>query len=71
VQLASGGIILGGIGSLLTARLIASLLFGIEPSDPVTFLGIAVVMLLVAFLAGYVPSRRASRVDPMVALRAE
>jgi putative ABC transport system permease protein len=63
------GIALGIVASLAVARLIASLLFGTTPTDPVTFAGMAVVLCAVAFMAGFVPAHRASRIDPMIALR--
>jgi ABC-type antimicrobial peptide transport system permease subunit len=53
------------------ARLVASLLFGVSPTDPATLAATAVVMLSIAVLAAYLPARRASRVDPMAALRYE
>jgi ABC-type antimicrobial peptide transport system permease subunit len=63
------GIVLGlGAGYAVTG-LIRSMLFGLEPHDPETFVGAAVVLAAVAAAAGYLPARRASRVDPMVALR--
>jgi len=51
------------------ANLIASMLFGTEPTDPLTFVAMIVLLAGVAVLAGYVPARRASRINPMVALR--
>jgi ABC-type antimicrobial peptide transport system permease subunit len=57
------------VASLLVARLIASLLFATSPWDPEAFAGMAVALLVVAVVSGYIPARRASRIDPMVALR--
>ena len=65
------GITLGMVASFAVARLIASLLFGTTPTDPVTFAGMTALLCAVAFVAGYVPARRASRINPMVALRSE
>lgn len=65
------GIVVGAIVSLAVANLIASLLFGTKPTDPMTFVAMAIVLSLVAILAGYLPARRASRINPMVALRNE
>lgn len=69
LRLAFCGICAGLVGSLVVARLIASLLFGTAPYDPQTFAIMAVVLGAVALLAGYLPARRASRIDPIVALR--
>lgn len=69
--LACAGIIIGGVGSFLAARLIGSLLYGVEPTDVPTFFAMVAILLSVAALAGYLPARRASRTDPMVALRSE
>jgi len=63
------GVVLGLAGGFVTSRLLGSLLFGVETTDLPTFLGAAVVILLVAALASWLPARRASRVDPAVALR--
>jgi predicted permease len=70
LRLAAVGLILGGAASWLLARGAAGLLYGVTPRDPQTFAVMAVVLLAVALAAGYVPARRASRIDPRVALRA-
>ncbi|MGA8030646.1 MAG: ABC transporter permease [Bryobacteraceae bacterium] len=69
MRLALVGISIGVVASLAVSRLIASLLFRTAPSDPLTFLGMVVLLGTVALLAGYLPARRASKVDPMIALR--
>jgi ABC-type antimicrobial peptide transport system permease subunit len=71
IKLAVAGIALGTAGGLAVARLIASLLFGVEPTDILTFVTVGVVLFLAALAASYVPALRATRVDPMVALRCE
>jgi len=63
------GLVLGLIASRALAGAIGSLLFGVTAGDPWTFVGMGVLLIVVAVVAGYVPARRASRVDPMVALR--
>jgi putative ABC transport system permease protein len=63
------GIILGVAGGLALARLMGSLLYGVKPWDPLMFGSTAVLLGLVALFACYLPARRASSVDPMVALR--
>jgi ABC-type antimicrobial peptide transport system permease subunit len=67
--LAVAGIAVGAVAAFGVGRLIASLLFGTEPTDPVTFMGMVLLLGAVALLAGYLPARRASRIDPMIALR--
>src|SRR5216683_753441 len=69
LQLAMIGIGVGVVASAVVANLISSMLFGTEPTDPLTFVAMMVLLAAVAVLAGYVPARRASRINPMVALR--
>jgi len=67
--LAGIGMVVGVVASWLLARTLSGLLFGVTSSDPVTFAGMLVILTAVAALAGYLPARRASRIDPMEALR--
>jgi predicted permease len=69
LRLATLGIAVGAIASLAVSSLLASLLFGTAPTDPATFVVIFLLLAAVALLAGYIPARRASRINPMVALR--
>jgi predicted permease len=69
--MAAIGVAVGAATGLALTRLMASQLFGVTAHDPMTFVGVALVIVLVALAACYVPARRASRVDPLVALRAE
>ena len=69
--LTSAGIVLGICGALALTRYMASLLHGIEPTDPVTFTVISLLLIAVSLLACFIPARRATQVDPMVALRYE
>ena len=71
LRMALIGIAVGTVASLVASQWIASLLFGTRPTDPMIFGGMVLLLGAVAFIAGYIPARRASRIDPMVALRSE
>jgi putative ABC transport system permease protein len=71
LKLAGLGIVIGLAGAIAVMRLLSSLLFGIGPLDPMTFLAVPSLLLAVAWFACWLPARRAARVDPMVALRSE
>jgi predicted permease len=71
LELAGTGIVAGIIGALALTRVMASLLFGVGPTDLMTFSGVPLILAAVALLATYLPARRATQVDPMVALREE
>ena len=65
------GVAIGLGAAFLLTRAIKSLLFGVSPTDPLTFLAISVLLLLTALIASLIPARRATKVDPLVALRSE
>jgi ABC-type antimicrobial peptide transport system permease subunit len=69
--LAIAGAAVGLVGALIVSHSMAGLLYGVKPTDPLTFSCVALLLLGVALLACYVPARRALRVDPLTALRHE
>jgi putative ABC transport system permease protein len=69
--LALAGAVIGIAGALVLSRLMTSLLYGVAPTDPITFAAVSILLVIVALAASYIPARRATRVDPMVALRHE
>ena len=71
LALALGGIVLGTAGAYAVTRVLRSLLYGVSERDPATFIGVAVLLCGVALLASWLPARRAARVDPLAAMRAE
>ena len=71
LKLAISGVLVGVLSSLALGRILSGFLYGVSPTDPMTIVGVAVLLTLVTLLASYLPARRATRVDPMVALRYE
>lgn len=69
MSLAGIGLVFGVLGAFGATRLLASMLYGVRSTDVITFLAVSLILLAVAFLASYLPARRATRVDPIVALR--
>ncbi|HEV7515912.1 MAG TPA: FtsX-like permease family protein, partial [Thermoanaerobaculia bacterium] len=65
------GLVAGLFGALALTRFLRSLLYEVSPTDPTTFVGIVLILALVGFVASYLPARRATRVDPVTALRNE
>ncbi len=71
LKLAVVGVAIGLAASFALTRVMTFLLVGVTPTDPVTFVAVAILLTTVALLASYVPARRAAKMDPMLALRAE
>jgi putative ABC transport system permease protein len=71
VVLVFSGVVIGIAGALALTRFLASLLFGVTPTDAITFVVVSVLFFLVATVASFIPARRATRVDPLKALRYE
>ena len=71
LRLVGLGVAVGTVLSLLMTRVIADLVAGVSPTDPITFIGTAIVLALTGLVASYFPARRATRIDPLMALRKE
>ena len=71
MMLTFAGLVAGIVAGTFVTRVLSDLLFGVTPRDPLTFAGVPVLLLLVAFFACYIPARRATRIDPLTALRCE
>jgi putative ABC transport system permease protein len=71
LKLTLAGIVLGLLAAAAVARYLSGMLFGVTPLDPVTFVAVSGTFVLVTMLAAYLPARRATKVDPLVALRCE
>lgn len=71
LALALIGVGVGLVAAILATRVTSQLLFGLKPTDPLSFVAATLVLLAVATVAGYVPARRAARIDPLIALRRE
>ena len=71
MTLTLAGLVVGIVAGTFVTRVLTDLLFGVTPRDPLTFVGVPVLLLVVALLACYIPARRATRIDPLIALRSE
>jgi putative ABC transport system permease protein len=67
--LVGAGVLVGGAAALLTGQYVATLLYGLQPRDPITFAGAAAILGAIGAIAGWLPARRASRIDPARVLR--
>jgi putative ABC transport system permease protein len=65
------GVALGLVGAYILTRVLSNLLYGISVTDPSTFVSMSLLLIIIALLASYIPARRATKVDPIIALRSE
>jgi putative ABC transport system permease protein len=71
ISMTVAGVVIGLIAAFAVTRVLSSLLFGVSAADPITFGGVALLLIAVAAAASYLPARRAARVDPLVAMRGD
>jgi len=71
MALAFSGVMIGLAAAFLLTRLIRSLLYGVQATDPITFAGISLLLAIIALVASYIPAQRAARIDPLISLRSE
>jgi ABC-type antimicrobial peptide transport system permease subunit len=71
VLMVAGGLAIGVAGAVALGGILRGLLFGVTPTDPVTYLAVSSVLAAVALLGAYLPARRAARIDPAIALRSD
>ena len=69
MRLVGSGVVVGILSALALTRLAKSLLFSLSPNDPLTFIAVAVIILVAALIAAWLPARRAAKIDPLIALR--
>lgn len=70
-RLVSAGLVIGLIAAFVVTRLMTSFLYHVQPTDPVTFTTVSLLIMAVALLASYLPARKAMKIDPLIALRCE
>ena len=71
MRVVGAGVITGLAGALLATRLMTSVVYGVRVTDPLTYVGVAALLTGVAMLASYIPARRATRIDPLIAMRSD